>query len=160
MAITAGGTFQVVGAVSVSNAITSTGSVIRTQRGGLTTTSTDGAVAENTTASTSGAPVQYSSRTRWTGTGWTGAASQVADWICETRPINGSSPITSDFVTSAQINAGGYNIMRKDHSTGGFFLANQTAIPTTPTGGIELYPTSGATTIKGSGGTITTIAPA
>lgn len=144
MAITAGGTFQVIGAVSVSSAITSTGSVIRTQRGGLTTTSTDGVVAENTTASTSGAPVQYSSRSRWTGTAWntTALASQVADWICEIQPVS-ANPITSNLIWSAQQNVGGYTSRMTLTSIGGLTISDQLIA--------NRITTSGANTLNRSG---------
>lgn len=58
----------------------------------LTTTSTDGIVAQNTTAATGGATVQISPRIRMRGTAWDTGASQTVDFFMETLPTSAASP--------------------------------------------------------------------
>lgn len=85
------------------------GAPVLSSKSNLATTSSDGLVAQNGTAATSGVPVQYSSRTRWTGAGWnTGTPiSQQCDWICEVRPISGATVVNA-FVFASQLAGGGY----------------------------------------------------
>lgn len=96
-----GASFSTGGAIS--------GLTVTSTRGAIATTSTDGVISTNTTAATSGIPIQYSARIRWTGNGWTGAASQAADFVVEVQPVNGTTPITANWVLKSQINAAGYN---------------------------------------------------
>lgn len=65
-------------------------------------------ISSQNSAASSGTPIQYSGRLRLSGSAWTGSASQGADWIAECQPVNGTTPITSKLVFSAQINNGGY----------------------------------------------------
>lgn len=61
----------------------------------LATTSTDGIIAQNTTASTAGVPVQYSPRIRWVSHAWnttSTAADNYLEATEELRPISGSTP--------------------------------------------------------------------
>jgi hypothetical protein len=59
----------------------------------LTTTSTDGFVVRNTTASTVGTPVQISPRSRLSGTGWDvdDAVSRTISFFTETLPVSGNT---------------------------------------------------------------------
>lgn len=62
---------------------------------GLITTSADGLIAENTSASTSGVPVQYSPRLRFTGHAWNTTATAADNYlesIVELRPTSGATP--------------------------------------------------------------------
>ena len=62
---------------------------------GLATTSTDGVVLQNTTASTAGVPVQMSPRLRLRGNVWNTtvtAANNTDDWFIEGLPVSGATP--------------------------------------------------------------------
>ncbi|HWC57372.1 MAG TPA: tail fiber domain-containing protein, partial [Candidatus Paceibacterota bacterium] len=109
-----GGTISIPGNFSMSGTSLFTSAIgtfksVNTTTTALATTSTDGVYLTNTTAATSGVPVQYSPRVRWSGAAWTGSASQAADFIAEVKPVNGTSPVTAKWVLSSQINSGGYN---------------------------------------------------
>lgn len=137
-------------------------------------TPADGFIMNNTTLATSGVPRQFSSRQRWSGTAWTGSASQQADFTIETQPVNGTSPITAKWVLSSQINSGGFTDKLSVFDNGNFGfgttdfgsgvkvfgIANGTAPSANPTGGGVLYVEAGALKYRGSSGTITTIAAA
>jgi len=97
------------------------------QRTNIATTSADGPMLNNNQAATSGVPVQYSPRIRWSGFAWTGAASQQADWIMENEPVNGTSPITSNLVIKSQINSGGYTSRFSITDAGVVNISNLTA---------------------------------
>jgi hypothetical protein len=61
----------------------------------ITTTSTDGLVLENTTASTAGTTLQYSARSHYVAHVWNTtvtAADNYAEWIQEGRGVSGGSP--------------------------------------------------------------------
>lgn len=64
------------------------------QRLNIVTTSTDAFIANNSTAATSGAPVQISPRTRYRANVWntTTTASETSDWIIENLPTSGTTP--------------------------------------------------------------------
>lgn len=81
--------------------------VFRYQATGLTTTSTDGLLGINTTASTVGTPVQISPRSRLSGTGWDvdDAVSRTVSWFTENLPVSGNT-VTSTFKIG-NINAAG-----------------------------------------------------
>jgi hypothetical protein len=100
-----------------------------TSASGLGTTPADGLTLYNPSAATSGTPVQYSSSVHQTGSGWTGSASQQADWRSEVHPINGTSPITSNLVWSSQINSAGYNVEMQLSSNGNLTIAGGATIP-------------------------------
>lgn len=73
-------------------------------------TTTDGLVLQNTTDAAAGAQ-QWSPRLRLAGKGWatgSGGSSQNAEWIVESKPIQGSSAPTVNLQFSRQIAAGGY----------------------------------------------------
>jgi hypothetical protein len=81
--------------------------------GSTASAAADGLVMQNTTAATSGTPVQSSPNIHLIGQGWaTGAsASQTVDWIISATPVSGSSP-SNTLSFNAQINGGGYaNVM-------------------------------------------------
>ncbi len=65
-------------------------------------------ISSQNSGASSGTPIQYSGRLRFGGSAWTGSASQNSDFYIENQPINGTTPITSKLVFSAQINGGGY----------------------------------------------------
>lgn len=120
------GSITIAGALNANNAVitaTITSAAITSTQASLAATSTDGIVSRNQTAATSGVPIQQSPRFRVSGQGWTGAASQTADFAFETRPINGTSPITANWVLMSQINAAGYND-RLTVSSGGNVTVN------------------------------------
>jgi hypothetical protein len=60
---------------------------------GLVTTSTDGVIVTNTTASTVGVPVQISPRTRWSGTAWDSddAVSRTVSSFIEVLGVSGAT---------------------------------------------------------------------
>lgn len=72
---------------------------------GIATTSTDGLVLANNTASTAGVPVQISPRIRLSGSAWDGAASETSDLILENKPTSGATP-TGDFRVGFSTNGG------------------------------------------------------
>lgn len=75
-------------------------------------TSTDGLALLDATAASTGQQ-QFSPRLRFSGQGWkttATAASQQADWIIETQPVQGAAAITSGLYFSSQIAGGGYTI--------------------------------------------------
>lgn len=133
----------------------------------LTTTSTDGLFMQNNQAATSGVPIQISPRIRMTGNAWDGSASKVADWIIENKPVNGTSPITSNLVFSSQINAGGYTprLTIRDDGTTTFVapvILKGYTVSTLPTGvtGMTAYVTDALTpsfgvTLVGGGAIVT-----
>ena len=64
-------------------------------RAALATTSTDGAVLQNTTASTAGVPVQQSPRLRLRSNVWNTtvtAANNTNDWFIESVPVSAATP--------------------------------------------------------------------
>ena len=74
----------------------------------LGTTSTDGIIAQNTTAATAGATVQMSPRVRWTGTAWNSSsvASETDSFFAEALPVTAAGT-TSLSWRLGQIIAGG-----------------------------------------------------
>lgn len=58
----------------------------------LGTTSTNGFIAQNTTAATGGVTVQISPRSLWRGTAWDTAASQTVDFFAEVLPTSAATP--------------------------------------------------------------------
>lgn len=79
-------------------------------RANITTTSTAALAASNTTAATSGVPVQYSPAFRWTGTVWNTSgtpATNNMDALMEYRPASSAAPIGT-LATAMQLNGGGY----------------------------------------------------
>lgn len=111
LTINSGGALSLQGALTTT-AVASTGQVAGTSLFATTangTTITDGIVARSTTAATGGVPVQYSPAYRMAGQAWTGAASQLSEFRFFTKPVNGTTPITSSLVFQAQINSGGYS---------------------------------------------------
>lgn len=63
-------------------------------RDGIAVTSTDGLIIQNSTAATSGVPVQMSSRVRFRSNVWNtlGVANNSDDWVVESVPISGTQP--------------------------------------------------------------------
>ncbi|MFB9844048.1 hypothetical protein [Mucilaginibacter ginsenosidivorans] len=127
--------------------------------------STDGLIMRNNSTGTSGIPVQYSPRLRFTGSAYTGSASQFVDWIEEVKPVSGTSPVTSRLVFSSQVNAAGYNERLAMADNGLFYLngtaltANQVVGANGSAAGMEAKTLSGSTAtgllVANSAGTIT-----
>lgn len=92
--------------------------------GNIGTTSADGMIITNDNPATAGVPIQYSRRLRLSGLGYSGAASQRADWTFESRPINGTNPITSTLAISSSINGGAYNARVSIFDNGRVTLSN------------------------------------
>jgi len=112
----------------------------------IATTSTVGIKMDNTTAATSGVPVQYSAFFELGGTGWSGSASQTALFKTEVRPVNGTAPITASQFWAANINAGGYaDIMS---------LANNSTLSVKHFAGLSSAPTIAAGTGAGTTPTV------
>ena len=88
---------------------------LTTSQTALATTSTDGIVLTNTTASLVGAQIQYSPRLHFTGEGWhTGgtAANQTIDFIEEVQPTaSGGAASTGNLVWSNSIGGGAYGAL-------------------------------------------------
>lgn len=94
---------------SITTATLTSSQIINASRTFLATSSTDGLISENTTSATSVAQTQMSPRLRFSSTAWTGAVSQISDFIIENLPTAGTNPITSALLIKSQINGGGYN---------------------------------------------------
>lgn len=76
----------------------------------ITTTSTDGAILNNATASTVGVPTQYSPRLKFCGTAWNsvGAASETDCWIIENRPATNAGATTQTLTFSESLAGAAY----------------------------------------------------
>lgn len=135
---------------TISGNITASGGNV-TALANTATTSFDGFVATYNTATgaTAGTPVKISTRSRWTGAAWTGAASQNADWIVETTPVSGTNPITSSWDLSSQINAGGYTKRLTVLSGGNVGIAN-----TAPAETLDVTGTFAASSTIKAGATV------
>lgn len=74
----------------------------------ITTTSTDGLVIQNATASTSGVPVQYSGRMRFIGHAWntTTPADNQNEFYIENQPVSGATPTTANLLIRSIISGG------------------------------------------------------
>ena len=109
------------GATFVGVALASAGSFLVREPGGtlvdsvrawgLATTSTQGALLENTTAATVGATVQYSPAIELAGTAWKSnavAESQAHRWRIEARPATGAASTSSTLVIQRSNNGGAY----------------------------------------------------
>jgi hypothetical protein len=85
-------------------------SVIAGTQNGIGTTSTDGLVLQNLTASTSTVKQQYSPRIDLTGTAYnsTGAASQTEKFIFESQPQTVAGTTTTNLVFSDNVNGGAF----------------------------------------------------
>lgn len=77
----------------------------------IQTTSTDGLIVTNPTASTVGITAQWSPRAKFCGTAWKSnatAASEIDCWIVENRPLTGAAVTTSSLFFAASIASGAY----------------------------------------------------
>jgi len=106
--LTVGTSLSVGTALSVNTTIANS-STITTFRSGLTTTSTDGYILTNATASLVGTPVQMSPRLRLSGTVWdTGTtSSKTVNFKNEVLPISGN-PGSGRLLWGYDYNGGGY----------------------------------------------------
>jgi hypothetical protein len=84
-------------------------------------TSWDGLTLVNGSSASGTVGSLYSSRIRQQGKGWTGSASQSADFIQEVQPVSGTNPITANLVWSARIASAGY-VSRMSLSDGGTLI--------------------------------------
>ncbi len=77
-----------------------------TSTSGLGATSADGLLIQNTTAATSGTPIQYSPRFHLSGTAYesTGSHSETDGWTIEDQPVNGTTSTTSNLVIADESN--------------------------------------------------------
>lgn len=107
-----GGVIQLSGSVSlVSNyALTTNNGLLAGNLQNISTTSTDGLVTQNTTASTVGVPVQYSPRLRQRGRAWNSAGSldETHDWSSEVRPATAAGATSSTWALSRSLAGGAY----------------------------------------------------
>jgi hypothetical protein len=139
------GTNNVIEVASGSNAISflGTATITRLALGSHTTNAlgstasavTDGLVLQNTTAATSGTPVQSSPNIHLIGQGWASGAgaSQTVDWIISAQPISGTSAANT-LSFNAQINGGGYaNVMQlgypSAYGNGSVLLGGSLTVP-------------------------------
>lgn len=93
---------------------------------GIQATSTDGQVLQNTTAATSGVPIQLSPRLRFTGFGWQTSgtpASKEGDWIIENQVTSGAT-VLANLVYSYQVAGSGYTPTFQFSSNGTFSALN------------------------------------
>lgn len=100
------------GGTATAKILSPTVSSITVNVNDIQTTSTDGAVVQNTTAATALVPVQFSPRLKFCGSAWKSdavAASQTDCWIIEDRPLNGTSTTTSNLRFSANIDGGAFS---------------------------------------------------
>ncbi len=107
--VTSAGSVVAAGGGTFSAAVSSGVSLSVTQNN-FGTSSTDGLVLNNTTSGTAGIPVQYSQRARYIGAAYTGSASQTVYLYNELRPVNGTNPVTGNFVWVYNVNAAGDNV--------------------------------------------------
>jgi hypothetical protein len=139
------GTNNVIEVASGSNAISflGTATITRLALGSHTTNAlgstasavADGLVLQNTTAATSGTPVQSSPNIHLIGQGWASGAgaSQTVDWIISAQPISGTSAANT-LSFNAQINGGGYaNVMQlgypSAYGNGSVLLGGSLTVP-------------------------------
>ncbi len=90
---------------------TATTAAAQLLRNGITTTSTDGLLLENSTAALVGETVEMAPRIRLRGHAWKSnatAASQSHDWIIENVPATGAAATTSTLTIKNSNNGGGY----------------------------------------------------
>jgi hypothetical protein len=139
------GTNNVIEVASGSNAITFLGTATITKLalgshmpnslGSTASAVADGLVLQNTTAATSGTPVQSSPNIHLIGQGWASGAgaSQTVDWIISALPISGTSAANT-LSFNAQINGGGYaNVMQLSYPSaygnGSVLLGGSLTVP-------------------------------
>jgi hypothetical protein len=139
------GTNNVIEVASGSNAITFLGTAMITKLalgsrmpnslGSTASAVVDGLVLQNTTAATSGTPVQSSPNIHLIGQGWASGAgaSQTVDWIISALPISGTSAANT-LSFNAQINGGGYaNVMQLSYPSaygnGSVLLGGSLTVP-------------------------------
>ena len=115
---------------------------LTTSQTALATTSTDGIVLTNTTASLVGAQIQYSPRLHFTGEGWhTGgtAANQTIDFIEEVQPTaSGGAASTGNLVWSNSIGGGAYGALMTLTSGGNVGIGT-----TSPAAKLDVYTSAG-----------------
>ena len=132
--------------LSVATTITTTaGSITCTSgafiniRNGAVTTSVDGLIESNSTASTAGVPVQMSPRIRLSGTVWDAGttSSKTVNFKNEVLPISGN-PGSGRLLWGYDYNGGGYTELMSLQSNGVFktFQATTAAAPAYVKGGI------------------------
>ena len=121
----------------------------------IVTTPTDGFLIQNTTAATSGVPVQYSPNLHWKGSAWnTGGtpANNSTDWIIYQAPVSGSTPYTQlQFYSS--INGGAYANRATLNSFGEFSTGAILGLSKIQIEGVK-FTASGCTNGTTVGGTI------
>lgn len=118
-------------------AVTTVATVSKTN---IATTSTDAIVSQNTQAATSGVPVQYSGRARFSGAVWdtlSTPVSKTSNWIVENRPASGA-PATGTLYFMHDLGGAGYVSAATLSSIGTFTI-----------------PTLSATTVSGVSGNYT-----
>lgn len=171
--IASGSTLSSSGATAVGSTLT-VGTTIATTAGSITATgqfianrgtssgTVEGLRLATSTTSTSGNPRDSLYATfRGTGFNVTAAASQISEFAVYNRPIQlASNEPAGELRFDFQTNSLGFTNMFKLLSQGGMFVANDTTVPGTPTGGGVFYVEAGAYKYKGSSGTVTTLAAA
>ncbi len=90
--LTTGQVYVVGWSGTVSGASLTLSGTAKVSQTALGTTSTDGFVAENTTAATGGTTVQISPRFRLRGTAWDTSASETVDFFLENLPATAATP--------------------------------------------------------------------
>lgn len=149
----AGGNLTLTGSLTTSGAV-SASNLVQAARAAIATTSTDGLIGVNGSTAIVGTPVQQSPRLRLSGNAYDGSASKTADFIEETIPVSGASPITAYLKISSQINAGGYNEVLRIGDNGKItHPATNTTGGTTGNQTINKY--SGTVNIAAGGSTVT-----
>lgn len=153
-----GTVIQLSGSVSLlsSYALTTNNGLLAGNLQNITTTSTDGLVTQNTTASTVGVPVQYSPRLRHRGHAYNSVSTldETHDWAQEVRPATAAGATSSTWAIMRSLNGGAYSDVVRLTSDGGLGIGTGTL----PTSGYIRLPALGASgtkllTITDSGGT-------
>lgn len=100
---------------------------------GITTTSTDGDIQQNTTAAVIGTTIQYSPRTKWCGTAYNSVStlSETDCYIVETQPVTTAGTTTSNWVLSRNINGGAFGQMLVINSNGNATITGSAVIGNT-----------------------------
>ncbi len=108
---------------SVIRATIDNNGVYNVKRDGIATTSSDGIILSNNTASTAGVPVQQAPRANFLSQVWNGSANELSNWILETVPTSGATP-TSALKFGYSRNGGAYSYKLHLTSDGNIQMTN------------------------------------
>jgi hypothetical protein len=103
---------------------------LQSARNGLATTSNEGVLLSNSTASLVGTPVQMSPRLRFRGSAWDtdDATSRTSDWIIENLPVSGAT-VSSTLRFGHSLAGGAYTYPMTLTSGGALTISGNLALP-------------------------------